>query len=135
MADSHAARVLADRDWTSSRDLVELLLAAGCPTRNAAYLAVGHACRTGQITRRMVEGGAFEYKRNGLFTGNRPGRRAKLRQPNLETEAINYVGPVFDRGPLVPAIGAPDPEVMPPEVADIIDSLHQRFYREGVGTE
>ena len=32
-------------------------------------------------------------------------------------------------------VGPGDPEVMPPEIGDLIDSLHQRFYQHACGVE
>ncbi|MCR6661856.1 MAG: hypothetical protein NVV60_01580 [Luteimonas sp.] len=137
----HALR--GNPDWIPAKRLVELLLAAGLPTRNAAQAAVTYGFEQGQIERmgtrcnysyRLVSGG-----RNAVADAKE--RAARQYVPNGRvrrveaTPAIAYSGPAFDSGVLAPLITAPDPEVMPEEVANIIESLHQRMYRERIGVE
>lgn len=146
MAETRLDRVLKGRDWTRTSDLVRLLEADGC-SRTNAYVTVGQAFRRGVIERRgapTMRSQGYEYR---LVPGRTPWNRMRAKLPDAERHsgqdthygahitAQPYVGPAFDRGPLCPAIASRDPEVMPPEVADLIDSLHQRFYREATGVE
>lgn len=62
--------------------------------------------------------------------------RDRVQAPQPEQPAVPYVGPAFDQAHLSPALGLVcDPEVMPPEVGRIIDSLHRNFHEQFAGVE
>lgn len=128
-------------DWLASAELaVRLRASAPWPiSRQAIYMAIssGHRCglllRNGAFPR-------FRYAINPAWqrAAVRPKRaHAGCTAPRPTSHALAYVGPAFDRAALAPALGLrpADPEVMPPEVAGIVDSLHRRFYQHAHGGE
>lgn len=127
-------------------DLVQRIRAAdGCEcSRQMAY----HAIRQGERSGMLVSEYMGKRKAYGLAPGwrrpelrnRRPnaGQRAPRATPvTRELHRTLTCMPAVRPGPLVPSLGVGpcDPEVMPPEIGDLIDSLHQRFYRHASGVE
>lgn len=106
-------------------------------TRAAAYMAISNATACGLLLR-TGHARHFSYRINA--TWKRPELRAKRAhagdtRPRAVATSLAYSGPAFDTRSLAPALGPrpADPEVMPPEIADMVASLHQRFFRHGHG--
>lgn len=116
-------------------------------SRDATYMMIGNATTCGLLLRSGTAGNHVAGKPKGYSyrinpDWQRDAVRAKrahasdtARRPSGNSLAYN--GPAFDCNALTPAIGPrpADPEVMPPEIADMIDSLHQRCYRHAHGVE
>lgn len=113
-------------------------------TRRMAYFAIAQGERSG-----MLQSERFGNRKAYALTRGwrRPEIRARRPNAGARAPAATPVGrelhqlltgmPATRPGPLVASLGsgAPDPEVMPAEIGELIDSLHQRFYRHGCEVE
>jgi hypothetical protein len=113
-------------------------------TRQMAYHAVAQGERSGMLqSERAGNRKAYALARGWRrpeIRARRPnaGERAPAAPPVArELHRLLTGMPAMRPGPLVASlgVGAPDPEVMPAEIADLIDSLHHRFYRHACGVE
>lgn len=127
-----AARILRDAGgWMPGTELARQLREAGAKP-NAAFKAVYRAHQEGLIARRG-DHRCREYR----YVPD-PAERVKCARKALsvdEGETVDYVGPVPDpsRGPPIASLGLVcDPEVMPADIADLIDSIHHRMFRNVV---
>ena len=113
-------------------------------SRQAANMMLDAATRCGLLEKSGESGShsgkGYQYALSP--TWERPAIREKRESAGSarhrhEEPAIAYAGPAFAGDALAPALGPrpADPEVMPPEVATIVDGLHQRFYRHARGVE
>lgn len=132
----------------STAELVQRMQAANgdvC-TRQMAYFAIGQGERSGMLQCDRDRGGS--RKSYALAPGwrrpeappRRPnaGERARVAKPvTRELHRLLTGMPAAQPGPLVASLGArpADPEVMPPEIGELIHSLHHRFYRHACGVE
>ncbi|WP_132984679.1 hypothetical protein [Luteimonas terricola] len=127
------------RDWTPKGEVIRLLLEAGNPNRAAANQMIQQHFVRGAVER-IGSRGNFSYRLVGKDgTAPAPRRHLPARTGTscmtLTEPAGAYVGPAFDlEAPLTPSLGLRC-EVMPPEIGRMIDSLHQRFFREARGVE
>ena len=120
------------------RDLVKHL-GTHQVTRQAAHMAIGNAVGCG-LLQRSGDPGLYAYTLNPAWVRPIPGEvrvRDAQRAGEAQRQTLACRWPAFGDGRLVPALGLrpADPEVMPPEVATIVDGLHQRFYRHTRGAE
>lgn len=133
------AHVMHGRDWTPTEEVLQLLLDAGCPNRDAARQMLWQH-RVRRAVERQGSPRAYSWRlvnRDGTAPApQRVRNREGTSCMTLAEPAIDYVGPVFDRdAPLAPSLGTHCSEVMPPEIGHLIDRLHARFYREAHGVE
>jgi hypothetical protein len=107
-------------------------------TRQVAYLMMNNAVECGLLFRNGARKPfAYRIESDWQQPTTRPKRAEAGERTRRHGPALAYAGPAFGGAFLAPALGLRprDPEVMPPEVGDLIDSLHQRFYRHGAGVE
>lgn len=114
--------------WMSGAELTRLMRADGAKL-NGAYKAIYRAREEG-----LIESRGGDRCREYRYVPD-PAERVKCARKALsvdEGETVDYVGPVPDpsRGPPVASLGLVcDPEVMPADVAHLIDSIHHRMFR------
>lgn len=114
-------------------------LAACNLTRQAANMAIGNATRC-RLLLRSGAPGRYAYRLNPKW--ERPATpyariRAVEDVADAQARTVATAWPAFGACSLAPTLGPrpADPEVIPPEVADLVDSLHQRFFRHARGVE
>lgn len=124
-------------------ELVQRILstAGGGCSRQMAYSAIGQGERSGLLDVHRV-GARKHYALVPGWRRPEPTRSVRPRLPRRRSPVyvlLHALGqmPAVNPGPLVPSLGVrpPDPEVMPAEIGELIDSLHQRFYRHACGVE
>lgn len=147
LAEQRIRRVLTRPEIRlGTAELVRRMQAANGETcsRQMAYFAIGQGERSGLLQAERV-GGRKSYAlapgwRRPETPPRRPnaGERARAAKPaTRELHRLLTGMPAAHPGPLVPSLGArpADPEVMPPEIGELIHSLHHRFYRHACGVE
>jgi len=140
MAEPRIVQILrAHGEWMPKAELLDRYCQKGA-TRSTAYNAVSLALDNGWIMRRGKRGAyAFAMADDApkVVGGFRcPRGRVRAESDSPAEPARPYVGPAFDRAQLAPSVGLVcDPEVMPPEVGRIIDSLHRHFDALFMGVE
>lgn len=113
-------------------------------TRANAFTMIANARMAGLLTRSGSSGTGAARNRHGYSYRLNPewrqpemrGKRAHASDTRrMHGPAQAYNGPAFGSPALAPALGLrpADPEVMPPQIADMVASLHQRFFRHGHG--
>lgn len=122
-------------------ELVKRLLVEPMSRANA-FTMIANARMAGLLIRSGCSGTGAARNRHGYsYRLNAEWRQPEVRGKRAHASdtrrtagpALAYTGPAFGTPVLAPALGPrpADPEVMPPEVADMVDSLHQRFFRHG----
>lgn len=118
---------VADEELRSV-DLVNRLVELGY-TRDNAYNLISRATKVALLTRHLVEVARLSYRLNPEYTrANGPVVAEAPRQPGLA-----YVGPAFDREPLVPHLGVPcgDDDELPPVIGERYRDTARRIYERG----
>lgn len=110
-------------------ELMEQLTGQDCgSSRQAAYNMICDAHRDGLLNR-AYQRPRFRYSIDKAWRRPLPrGREAGEERRDLG-QATPYVGPAFDRGPLVQSVGSPWDDGLEPCIgARIVDSLHRQFH-------